>query len=134
MKRYALIFIGLFVSGYEHVVVGQVMPVTNNHSTYTDLRAKKTINRLYQKLVSGVQFDNLARQYSQDYGSYNEGGALGWQKSSQFVPAFEKVILDLNQNQFSKPFRTEFGYHIVQLLNRQDEKVLTRHILLRVDK
>jgi peptidyl-prolyl cis-trans isomerase SurA len=111
---------------------GQVILETNNKNHYDDLTAKKEITRLYRKLRAGYPFDKLAQAYSQDYGSYTIGGNLGWQKPNQFVAGFSHMINQLDKAELSKPFKTEFGYHIVQLLDQKDGEVLTRHILLKV--
>jgi hypothetical protein len=111
---------------------GQVPFETSNKRHYTDLTARQEINRLYRKVKAVYAFDRLAQTYSQDYGSYGAGGKPGWQKSDQFVPAFYEVIGQLSKTHVSKPFKTEFGYHIVQLLDMAKGEVLTRHILLRV--
>lgn len=111
---------------------GQTLPETNNKKHYTTLTANREITRLYRKLTAGYAFDKLAQEYSQDYGSYTIGGNLGWQKPDQFVPAFSQMVRQMNTGQLSKPFRTEFGYHIVELLDKKQDEVLTRHILLKV--
>lgn len=117
-----------------HNRVSQTQPETPNKVYYTDASAKRTIDRLYKKLKAGQPFGVLARQYSQDDGSFSMGGDLGWQKSNQFVPDFERIVSQLSINQVSKPFKTGFGYHIVQLLGRREGEVLSRHILLRVQR
>ena len=114
--------------------VEQPLPETNNKTRYTNLSARNTIYRLYRRLVAGATFEDIARQYSQDYGSYSGGGNLGWQRVNRFDPAFEHVITQLSKNQISEPFKTDFGYHIMQLIDRNESEVLTRHILLRVGK
>jgi parvulin-like peptidyl-prolyl isomerase len=131
MKLYSLALIFLVVDG-SHSLYGQTLPETNNKNHYTTLTANREITRLYRKLMAGYAFDKLAQEYSQDYGSYTIGGKLGWQKPDQFVPAFSQMIRQMNTGQFSKPFKTEFGYHIVQLLDKKEGEVLTRHILLKV--
>lgn len=123
----------LLVFEASHSLCGQTLPKTNNKNHYTDRTANWEITRLYRKLKAGYAFDKLAQAYSQDYGSYIIGGKLGWQRPDQFVPAFSYVISRMSKDQLSKPFKTEFGYHIVQLLDSKQGKVLTRHILLRVD-
>lgn len=65
---------------------------------------------------------------------YTIGGKLGWQKPTQFVSGFAKVVGQLSKTELSKPFKTDFGYHIVQLLEKQEGEGLTRHILLRVNR
>lgn len=132
MKLYSLLLL-LFVFGGSYSLCGQTLPETNNKSHYNDLTAKREIAVLYRKLKDGYPFDKLAQEYSQDYGSYAIGGKLGWQKPNQFVPLFSREINRMKKAQLSKPFKTEFGYHIIQLLDKKDGEVLTRHILLRIN-
>ncbi|ADB42039.1 peptidylprolyl isomerase [Spirosoma linguale] len=132
MKLYFLLVI-LLVLEASHSLYGQTLPETNNKTHYTDRTANREIARLYRKLKAGYAFDKLALEYSQDYGSFTAGGKLGWQKPDIFVPEFNQVISQMSKDQFSKPFKTEFGYHIVQLLDKKPGEVLTRHILLKVD-
>ena len=129
MKLYSFLLM-LLVYGAS----GQTLPETNNKAHYSDLLARQEIDLLYGKLKAGNDFDKLARAYSQDYGTYTVGGKLGWQKTDLFVPEFSKAVSQLTKAQLSKPFKSEFGYHIVQLLDRKEGEVLTRHILLRVEK
>ena len=97
------------------------------------MTAKRQVGLIYKRLKAGQSFDKLARRYSQDYGTYAVGGNLGWQKPDQFVSAFNEMVSGMRVNQFSKPFKTDFGYHIVQLLDRKEGEVLSRHLLLRVE-
>lgn len=133
MKLYLLsvVFLACAVS---HSLYGQTLPETNNKNHYNDTTARREIALLYRKLKAGYPFDKLAQAYSQDYGTYTIGGKLGWQKPAQFVPDFAKVVGQLSKAEFSEPFKTDFGYHIVQLLEKQEGEVLTRHILLRVKR
>ncbi|AKD57416.1 peptidylprolyl isomerase [Spirosoma radiotolerans] len=130
--KYFVIFLILFIGKKLPTSYGQVLLETNNKNHYDDLSAKKEITRLYRKLKAGYAFDKLAQAYSQDYGSYTVGGNLGWQKPNQFVANFGLMINRLHKSELSKPFKTEFGYHIVQLLDQKDGEVLTRHILLKI--
>ena len=131
MKLFIILLI-LLVGNTLPTSYGQTLPQTNNKNHYDDLTAKKEITRLYRKLKAGYPFGKLAQAYSQDYGSYTIGGNLGWQKPNQFVAGFGQMINRLGKAELSKPFKTEFGYHIVQLLDQKDGEVLTRHILLKI--
>ncbi|MFW2373761.1 MAG: peptidylprolyl isomerase [Gammaproteobacteria bacterium] len=89
----------------------------------TEEKVRKTMNSLKQQLDKGADFAKLAAKYSQDPGSKNNGGDLGWASQGQFVPQFEKVMNSLAIKQISEPFRSQFGWHILQVLERrkQDE-------------
>jgi len=129
-----LLYVVLLACEVSRSSYGQTIPETNNKNHYDDSTARKEIALLYRKLKAGYSFDKLAQAYSQDYGTYTIGGKLGWQKPAQFIPGFAKVVGQLSKAEFSEPFKTDFGYHIVQLLEKQEGEVLTRHILLRVNR
>ncbi|MFN4079703.1 MAG: peptidylprolyl isomerase [Saprospiraceae bacterium] len=95
-------------------------------------KAKATLEELRQRIVDdGEDFANLARKYSDDPGSGSAGGDLGWQKRGAFVPEFEAMAYKLEKNQISPVFETEFGFHIVQLLERRGNLLKSRHILIK---
>lgn len=89
----------------------------------TEDNVRKTMNSIKRQLNKGADFAKLAAKYSQDPGSKNNGGDLGWASEGQFVPQFEKVMNSLAIKQISEPFRSQFGWHILQVLERrkQDE-------------
>ena len=62
----------------------------------------------------------LAKTYSQDPASAVSGGDLGWSEASVFVPEFAGVVASLKEGEISQPFRTQYGWHIVQLLGQRD--------------
>jgi Parvulin-like peptidyl-prolyl isomerase len=80
-----------------------------------------------QKLVSirdrilnkGENFAAVASVVSEDPGSAAEGGDLGWSNPGTFVPEFEQVLAQLQPDEISEPFRTQYGWHIIQLLGRR---------------
>jgi len=80
------------------------------------------INRIKQlkiRLDGGDDFAVLARTNSDDRASAIEGGDLGWVSKGQMVPEFEEVMLYTEIGEISQPFRTEFGWHILQVLDRR---------------
>jgi peptidyl-prolyl cis-trans isomerase SurA len=79
------------------------------------------LKSIRQQLVNGADFATLAEEYSQDPGSKNNGGDLGWQSPGSFVQRFEQVMDSLNIGEISEPFRSQFGWHIVQVLERRKE-------------
>jgi peptidyl-prolyl cis-trans isomerase SurA len=70
-------------------------------------------------LEGGEDFGAIAAVTSQDPGSAPQGGDLGWAGPGTFVPEFERQLDALNENEISEPFRTPYGWHIVQLLGRR---------------
>ncbi|QKZ11869.1 peptidylprolyl isomerase [Spirosoma sp. KUDC1026] len=107
--------------------------LTNNNVNYNDSTAKVAIGALSDSLHQGKSFTDLAFKYSQDPGSYKQGGELKPNTMEGFVKEYKKAVFKLNPGETSLPFRSEFGYHIVQLVSRKDNVFVTRHILLRVD-
>lgn len=88
-------------------------------------KAKRKAQSIYEQLETNPeQFESLAKQYSEDPGSASKGGDLGWVSKGSFVEEFETVVDRLEINQLSKPFRSSFGFHIVQLLERKPARLL----------
>lgn len=89
--------------------------------------------RDFQKQVSeGRDFATLAVLYSEDPGSATRGGDLGWYSKSGFVPEFSAVAFNMTEKgKVSKIVETEFGYHIIQFIERKGDRINCRHILLK---
>jgi parvulin-like peptidyl-prolyl isomerase len=71
-------------------------------------------------LKQGVDFAEVARKYSKDTGSGQNGGELGWAPASNYVPEFANAVSTLPIGQISEPVKTQFGYHIIQVIARED--------------
>ena len=78
-------------------------------------------NELKTRIEAGEDFGTLARQYSDDIGSAAEGGELGWTNPGQMVPEFEATMAASPEGQISAPFRSEFGWHILEVKERRDK-------------
>lgn len=85
----------------------------------TEAEASRQINNLYEQLKSGKDFAVMARQYSLDRASAVKGGDLGWVSSEELVPAFAETMNALAINTISKPIKTSFGWHLIQVLERK---------------
>jgi peptidyl-prolyl cis-trans isomerase C len=70
-------------------------------------------------LKQGIDFAELAKKYSKDTGSGANGGDLGWFGKGQMVPEFENSVFSLKIGEISQPTKSQFGYHIIQLLGRE---------------
>jgi len=82
--------------------------------------ALKKINEIYSQLLKGDDFSELAKKYSRDPGSASNGGGLGWFGYGSMVKEFQDAAFGLNEvGEISKPFKTQFGYHIVKLLGKK---------------
>lgn len=75
---------------------------------------------LYEQLQKGADFAALARRHSDDPGSKNAGGDLGWQPPGVFAPEFQSQIDQLEPGERSAPFRTGFGWHIAEVMERRE--------------
>jgi peptidyl-prolyl cis-trans isomerase SurA len=85
----------------------------------TSIEAEKQINNLYQQLKSGADFAIMAKKYSLDAASAVKGGDLGWVVSEDLVPNFARTMNSLATNKISKPIKTVFGWHLIQVLERK---------------
>ncbi|BAO45555.1 peptidylprolyl isomerase [Thiolapillus brandeum] len=86
----------------------------------SDQDARNRLEQLYQRIKGGEDFAALARAHSDDKGSAIKGGDLGWVNPGDLVPKFEETMDALPINGLSEPFRTQFGWHIVQVLGRRN--------------
>lgn len=87
----------------------------------SDEQARKQLTKVKQRLDKGEDFSALAAKFSQDPGSKNNGGDLGWTAEGTFVPRFTKVMKSLKVNQISEPFKSQFGWHVIQVLGRRQQ-------------
>ncbi len=91
----------------------------------TDAQAKAKIEEIQARLAKGEDFAKLAKEFSQDPGSANNGGDLGYAGKGVYDPAFETALYALNKDQVSAPVRSQFGYHLIKLLGVQAPNVPT---------
>jgi len=91
----------------------------------TEAQAKAKIEEIQARLAKGEKFEALAKEFSQDPGSANNGGDLGYAGPGVYDPAFEKALYSLAQDQVSGPVRTDFGFHLIKLLGVQAPEVPT---------
>jgi peptidyl-prolyl cis-trans isomerase SurA len=80
-------------------------------------------NDVYTKLTNGADFAQVAKEQSEDQGSTLQGGDLGWVTPGTMVPEFEDVMNKTNIGGISKPFRTQFGWHILQVEGRREADI-----------
>ena len=78
---------------------------------------------LRDRIVAGEDFGELAREHSEDAGSAMGGGDLGWTDGTEFVPEFRATMATLAVGELGEPFQSQFGWHIVQVLDRRDQDV-----------
>ena len=77
--------------------------------------SEDAITEIRNRIISGESFGELAREFSDDPGSKQEGGRLDWAPEGTYAPEFEKVMTESSENQISEPFLTQFGWHILEV-------------------
>ena len=84
-------------------------------------RKKEQINEIYHRIKKGEDFSELAKKYSEDRGSVNNGGELPWFGTGKMIPEFEKAAFSLAVNgAISQPIKTSFGWHIIKRIDRKE--------------
>lgn len=120
---------GFHIIKLEDVRSGEARIVRQTHARHILIRtdevtsdedARRRLEQLRTRIVDGDDFDTLARANSDDKASAIKGGDLGWSTPGNLVPAFEEQMDLLGIDEVSRPFKTEFGWHIVQVLGRRD--------------
>jgi peptidyl-prolyl cis-trans isomerase SurA len=98
--------------------VRHILVMPNEIRSDKDVQAR--IKQVHKKLDNGDNFADLAKEYSDDPGSAANGGDLGWVNPGDMVPAFDRVMNDINPGVLSKPFKSKFGWHILQVVERKE--------------
>jgi peptidyl-prolyl cis-trans isomerase SurA len=115
----------------SEVEVAQLV-ITPKPSDAAETYARQTAEKLRKELLEGSRdFCLTATIYSDDQGSKADCGSLGDFKRGQMVPEFEAAVFKLKKDSISKIIKTQFGYHIIQLIERKGEIANARHILIR---
>ena len=86
-------------------------------------QAEKLIKEIKEKLNQGESFEILARLYSDDPGSKLDGGSLGWSSTDNYAPAFKEALDNSDLNNVTEPFKSSFGWHIAEVLDKRKEDV-----------
>ena len=93
--------------------------------------ALKKAKKIRKVLIRGADFASLAAKHSDDPVSAQMGGELGFVSRGQLVSEYEKAVDDLEPGQLSEPVRTQFGFHLIELIERKEGQTNTRHILIK---
>jgi peptidyl-prolyl cis-trans isomerase SurA len=106
-------------SGEAQVIVNQIHVrhiLIKPNELDDDETVRQKLVKLRERILNGEDFAGIASTTSEDPGSAPDGGDLGWSGPGTFVPEFDKAIADLKPNEISEPFKTRYGWHIVQML------------------
>ncbi|WP_290741832.1 peptidylprolyl isomerase [Haliea sp.] len=94
----------------------------------TEEQAEARARELRNRILEGEDFAELARQYSKDIGSAAEGGDLGWTTPGQMVPEFEAAMADTAVGEISEPVKSQFGWHILEVMERREQDMTAQAI------
>jgi len=109
---------------YEQIVI---YPVLSEQAIFD---VKERLLNLRRRITEGESFETLAILYSED-GSASQGGEIGFMSKSDLDSEYAKIAFSLKEGQVSKIVESAFGFHIIQLISRRDDRVNTRHILMK---
>jgi peptidyl-prolyl cis-trans isomerase SurA len=113
------------------VVFVQIIMVPTPSDSARDM-ALNEATRIRVLAVEGEDFGELAKRFSQDPGSKDNGGDLGWFRRGQMVEAFDDAAFSLAVNEISLPVESPFGFHIIQVNRRRSGEIQASHILILV--
>lgn len=99
--------------------VGAMKPEEEVRARHILVDSKEKAREIFEKLAHGSDFARLAKEYSKDPGSKDQGGELGFFKRGQMVPPFEEAAFRLKKGEVSEPFESQFGWHIVKVDDRR---------------
>lgn len=86
-------------------------------------------NKVYNQLIAGAQFEELASEKSSDPGSASRGGDLGWFGKGKMIKEFEEAVFNGKIGEIQKPVKTSFGYHIILVTERSNKKYIVEKIV-----
>ena len=112
------------------VEVGQIV----KHAVISSAQkkeAREKLEAIRQRILNGEDFQELARLYSEDPGSAPSGGELGFHRKKELVPEYEEAAFRLDPGKLSAVVESQFGFHLIQLIDRRGEEYNTRHILIK---
>jgi parvulin-like peptidyl-prolyl isomerase len=114
------------IASYEQLEAAHILIATSSdvsEEPLSDKEALKKAEEIYEKLQAGANFADLAKEYSDDLGNKDQGGRLGRAPieyfKNAFVPEFVEAALQLNVGEYSAPVKTQFGYHLITLLEKK---------------
>lgn len=116
----------------SEVEIGHIVRLAKTTKAQKD-ELYKRLNDYKRRAENGESFEEMAKLYSEDLGSGKRGGDLGFAKRGQMVAPFESAALKLKPNELSGVVESEFGYHLIKMLEVRGQEYHALHILLRPD-
>jgi peptidyl-prolyl cis-trans isomerase SurA len=114
----------------EQIELKQIVIKPKISDKQKDLIREK-LNNFRNRVYNGEDFKVLAALYSDDPGTSNNGGELGFMNRGQLVAEFERAAFKLKDNEISEVVETKYGFHVIQMISRRGEEINVRHILLK---
>lgn len=116
----------------SEVEIAQIL-INAKQSEAARNEAKERLNQIRERIINGEQFSTLAVLYSEDEGSAKKGGELGFLGRADLVPEYSTAAFKLkNSSTVSEIIESQFGFHIIQLIERRGQKLNSRHILIKI--
>jgi peptidyl-prolyl cis-trans isomerase SurA len=109
--------------------IGQIVKVAKI-SPAQEEETKTQLMGIRQRILDGENFNELAKKYSEDPSAQANGGEMGYVGRGAMVPEFEAMAFRLRKGEVSQPFKSPFGFHIMQLIDRRGNEYNSRHILI----
>lgn len=97
-----------------------------------EVRAQARADSIYEAIRSGASFDSLAKWLSEDPNTAKNYGRIGWTEKGDLLSTFEDAAYALKPGEISRPVQTRYGFHIIRMDDRREDKILTSHILVKV--
>jgi peptidyl-prolyl cis-trans isomerase SurA len=114
----------------SQVEIGEIV-ITPKVNEEEKNKAKDKLATIRDRIIKGEDFATLAILYSEDEGTASKGGELGFTERGELDPAFAAAAFKLKADEISPIIQSQFGYHIIQLIERRGEQINVRHILIR---
>ncbi len=111
------------------VQVGQIVRTAKVNQTQ-EYETKKRLSDLRDRILAGESFNDLAKKYSEDPSAQFNNGEMGYVGRGAMVPAYEATAFRIKVGEISQPFKSDFGFHILQLIDRRGNEYNSRHILI----
>ena len=111
------------------VEVAQIVKIAEVNEAQEN-ETKSELISIRNRILAGEDFSKLAKDYSDDPSVIQNGGEMGWSGRGRMVPEYEAMAFKLKPNEISMPFKSPFGIHIMQLIERRGNEYNSRHILM----